>query len=287
MKKIRITALTSAALFGLALMAPSQAADLYAPPPAPVAPVMNWTGFYIGAGGGGNFLFADSYTAVDFFGGKNDFFLDSEHDFFADAWTSADLGAVGGFGTVQGGFDWQFADRFVVGVFGNYDFGGKTRASHSAAADPFLRDIRFLSEHDGDIRARVTLGDSWAIGGRFGFLSSESTLWYGLAGYTQARITGEAGHDFSGFIGVASEHDSHYQYRWSGWRDGVVLGAGVETLLTDAISLKMEYRYANYDSFRGYGGDGDHYYGVEQVAKFDPEVHSIRGVVSWRFGNMF
>jgi len=195
---------------------------------------------------------------------------------------------------VQGGFDWQFGDRFVAGVFGNYDFGGNTRASHSASAPRFADgDIRVLSEHDDAIRARVTLGDSWAIGGRFGYLSSESTLWYGLAGYTQAKIRGEAGHTSRGPIGLpgdpslTSEHDSHYQYSWGGWRDGVVVGAGVETLLTDAISLKMEYRYTNYDSFGGSDGIRDGYYGVEQVAKFDPEVHSIRGVVSWRFGNLF
>ncbi|MFW6028545.1 MAG: outer membrane protein [bacterium] len=286
MKKIRITALASAALCGLALMAPSQAADLSAPPPsAPVAPVMNWTGFYIGAGGGGNFLFADSYTAVDFFGGKPA--PTSEHDFFPDVEASADLGAVGAFGTVQGGFDWQFGDRFVLGVFGNYDFGGNTRASHSAGApieNECIDCLSLESEHGDTIRARVTLEDSWAIGGRLGFLSSESTLWYGLAGYTQAKIEGEAGHpDLR--RRVVSEHDSHYQYSWSGWRDGVVLGAGVETLLTDAISLKMEYRYTDYESFGGHDGKVEE--GVEQVAKFDPEVHSIRGVVSWRFGNLF
>jgi outer membrane immunogenic protein len=307
MKQIRITALASAALCGLALMAPSQAADLFAPPPPEVyAPVMNWTGFYIGAGGGGNFLFADSYTALDvgFFNGNNGPVAASKHDFFTVAEASADLGAVGGFGTVQGGFDWQFGDRFVVGVFGNYDFGGRTRASHSARFSDFgfpfppypPNGPLVLAEHGGGnaIRARVTLGDSWAVGGRFGFLSSESTLWYGLAGYTQARITGEAGHDFAGFFLPQSEYGGGYQYRWSGWRDGVVLGAGVETLLTDAISLKMEYRYTNYKSFRGYGGSDlpiiiiDPPFGeVEQRARFDPEVHSIRGVVSWRFGNLF
>jgi outer membrane immunogenic protein len=292
MKQIRIIALAPATLCGLALMAPSQAADLFAPPPEPYAPVMNWTGFYIGAGGGGNFLFADSYTAVDF----GLFDVASDHDFFPDAEASADLGAVGGFGTVQGGFDWQFGDHFVVGVFGNYDFGGRTRASHSARFSnigfPFPFPFAELNEHGGGnaIRARVTLGDSWAVGGRFGFLSSESTLWYGLVGYTQARIIGEAGHDFSGFIVPvpASEHGGGYQYRSSGWRDGVVLGAGVETLLTDAISLKMEYRYTNYQSFSWSGGASDLPNGeAEQRARFNPEVHSIRGVVSWRFGNLF
>jgi opacity protein-like surface antigen len=123
-------------------------------------------------------------------------------------------------------------------------------------------------------------------------LSSESTLWYGLVGYTQAKITGQAGHDFSGFILLPeSEHGGDYQYRWSGWRDGVVLGAGVETLLTDAISLRMEYRYTNYKSFGGYDGNSTiplpPFGEVEQRARFDPEVHSIRGVVSWRFGNLF
>ena len=289
MKSIRIVALASAALSGLAVLAPLQAADLYAPPPpapvAPVVPVMNWTGFYIGAGGGGNFLFADSYTAVDFFGGKPLPLQSSDHDFFPDVKTSGDLSAVGGFGTVQGGFDWQFGDRFVAGIFGNYDFGGKTSASHSASAAPIYDRLYLESEHHNEIRARVTLEDSWAVGGRLGFLSSDSTLWYGLVGYTQAKIEGEAGYERGGLVAY-SDHGGDYQYSWSDWQDGLVVGAGVETLLTDVISLKMEYRYTNYESFGGYDGDAE-YYGVEQVAEFDPEVHSIRGVVSWRFGNLF
>jgi outer membrane immunogenic protein len=296
MKQIRITALASAALCGLALMAPSQAADLFAPPPPEVyAPVMNWTGFYIGAGGGGNFLFADSYTAVGFFDGKQ---IAGEHDFIPDVELSANLGAVGGFGTVQGGFDWQFGDSFVVGVFGNYDFAGRTRARHSVAVplngNGNNNNVAVASEHEEEIWARVTLGDSWAIGGRLGFLSSESTLWYGLAGYAQAKITGEAGNnlfDFDDNFNEESYHDSHYRLRSSGWRDGLVLGAGVETLLTDTISLKMEYRYTNYKSFRGYGSEEIpreiEFRRVEQRARFNPEVHSIRGVVSWRFGNLF
>ena len=59
---------------------------LYKYPPAPVAPVFNWTGFYVGGHAG--------YGFGDFFGADID-------------------GFAGGF---QAGFNWQFSPNLVVGL---------------------------------------------------------------------------------------------------------------------------------------------------------------------------
>lgn len=77
----------------------------------------------------------------------------------------------------------------------------------------------------------------WTVAGRSGFLSSPQTLWYGLAGWTYA------GNDDL---------------------DGIGVGLGVESVLSGALSMKLEYRHTEFDGP-------------------DPTVQSVRGVISWRF----
>src|SRR5579859_4236638 len=55
----RIALVPAVALLGLAAAAPAQAADLsvapiYKAPPVVAAPAYNWSGFYLGANGGGS-----------------------------------------------------------------------------------------------------------------------------------------------------------------------------------------------------------------------------------------
>ena len=59
MKKL-VLALTALAVFTGSASAADLAARPYTKAPVPVAPVYNWTGFYIFGGGGGGFWDADS-----------------------------------------------------------------------------------------------------------------------------------------------------------------------------------------------------------------------------------
>src|SRR5229473_7317655 len=91
--------LATVALVALGATAPALAADLAARPaytkaPAYAAPIYNWTGFYIGGHIGGEFAGDNSLS------GNNGRFL----------------------GGVQGGFDYQFAQSWVLGAEAQYSW---------------------------------------------------------------------------------------------------------------------------------------------------------------------
>ena len=101
-------------LIALGAAAPASAADMAvkAPPPPVVAPIYNWTGFYIGANGG----WAQSRNCVDFI-------LVGD---FADGCRERSGGVAGG----QLGYRWQ-TGQFVFGVEGQGDWAdlSNTRVS--------------------------------------------------------------------------------------------------------------------------------------------------------------
>ena len=86
----------------------SRAAPVKAPAPAPVA-VYNWTGCYVGAGGGYG-MWNQETQYVDAGG--------------VPSACRNDNGGRGWFGTVQVGCDYQFGSNIVIGAFGDYDFSG-------------------------------------------------------------------------------------------------------------------------------------------------------------------
>ena len=90
-------------LVALGMAAPASAADMpyKAPPPVPyVAPIYDWTGFYIGGNGG----WGQSRNCVDFVN-------------FADGCRERSGGLVGG----QIGYRWQ-ANQWVFGLEGQGDW---------------------------------------------------------------------------------------------------------------------------------------------------------------------
>src|SRR5437868_9044155 len=74
--------------------------------PAAVAPVYNWTGFYVGAGFGYGLMDVESQ---------------SNAPGFVPLATNGDAGGRGWLGREQVGYDAQSANR-VVGIFGRYDW---------------------------------------------------------------------------------------------------------------------------------------------------------------------
>jgi outer membrane immunogenic protein len=264
----------AAALSALAaVMATSaDAADMVAP-----LPVFDWTAFHIGAGVGGNYGFTNQQG--DVFYDEGDRFTDPNYLNLLQLDLSSDTGDAGFFGTIEAGYDYQM-DQIVFGVLANYDFG-KTKMGTSAK----LTSGTCASE-DCSVSASMSteVGDSWAIGGRLGFLPTERTLLYALGGYTQAKI------NQNGWItadvqqlGLTGFNEGISN---SGWQGGWFVGAGVETMLTDNISLKGEYRYNDYGSVSSSRSDlintnPDQYLGGDRSD--DVTVQSVRAVLSWRF----
>jgi outer membrane immunogenic protein len=227
MKKI---ALALAAL--AALTAPTLAADLgartYNKAPA-LAPAYNWTGFYIFGGGGGGMWDADSNTqssgAPGVFGplGPAGTALTNDQR----------LGGRGWFGTVGIGYDMQFSPRWVVGAFGDAQFG---EISGSIAENALT-----------GLVGREKLRTSYAAGVRLGYLVAPNVLSYVNGGYSGSEWSGASlGFTTAGFPGTQTTTPS---FR----RDGWFVGGGVENNLdifgisAPGWFMKTEYRSAFYD----------------------------------------
>ncbi|MEQ1525031.1 MAG: outer membrane beta-barrel protein, partial [Aestuariivirga sp.] len=189
-----------AAVSLVALSATAHADDMTVPE------VPDWTGFYMGAGGGGSFMLSA---------------LELDDDNIARESWSDDAGVAQGFGTIDLGADYQFDSNFLIGAVGNFDFGAGT-------------DLGSLPTMGSPI-AEWEAGNSWGIGARAGFLASPRTLIYGVGGFTQLEVSTDL---FAG-TGAATSDDE--------WTSGYFVGAGVETLLTDKLSVKLEYRFSRYD----------------------------------------
>jgi outer membrane immunogenic protein len=227
---------------------PAFAADLpravYKSPPQ-LAAVYNWTGFYFAAGGG-YAAYSDSNRPLTIGG------LSTGHAASAG-------GAKGGFGTVAAGFDYQFADRFVAGVFADYDFSDIKGQSMSFVAGVTSRGLE----------------SAWSAGGRLGFLVSPATMLYISGGYTSGDFSG--GPQSSIFLANGG-NGSVSSFR-SG---GGFAGAGVEALLAPNWSARLEYRYASYDSERATRFNlAGVPVGLTEVA---PDVQTIRASIAYRFG---
>ena len=251
----------------LAIMAlPAFAADVVAP-----EPVANWTAFHIGVGGGAGYNEYDAQSAFEISNPWETFIP----DFIG---IESDEGKFYGFGTIELGFDYQFDNSpFVVGILGNYDFNGKSDANANS----------FATSEDGFITADINseLEDTWFVGGRAGFVIHDTTLVYGLGGYTWAKgkVNSLLGFDFDGAgddFGFIDKDESV---------DGFTAGAGIETMLTESLSLKLEYRHDFLDSIKWNEAAFDpEWGGVDEDNTSSGEVKfsrdTLRAVISWRFG---
>jgi outer membrane immunogenic protein len=196
----------------------------------------NWTGFYIAG-------------SIGFSGARSEIFHEVDNAGLVSL-QEDELNASGVTGTVALGYDRQMGDRYVFGVFADYTFGNMEESSVLTApayAEPYT----------------LKLEDSWAIGARFGFTSSQSTLWYLTAGYTQSDV------DFSD--------------AFSETLSGVFVGAGVERKLSQGLSVKLEYRYSNFQEDNLFELADTVCGGCAQRVDIDPEIHSIRLGVSYKF----
>jgi len=244
MKKLALTAIS------LLIAGSASAADLRAPvrAPAPVPVVAyNWTGCYLGAGGGyGMFNQETQFISA---GGAN---LGVSHD----------NGGRGWFGTVQVGCDYQIGSNIVIGAFADYDFAG------SIKGDLGLASVNFAGEEK--------LKSSWAAGGRIGWLPFQQLLAFVSGGYTQARFS-DVDFVFANTGGATAFSIGKHTY--SGWFIGSGYEYGIGWL--PGLFWKTEYRFADYGSERVDVRNAGVLNG--QAIDFDKRVQTVRSELVWRF----
>lgn len=153
-------------------------------------------------------------------------------DYDRPSWTNFYIGALIGYGIgtpeasmggasvsfsaegVQGvlavGYDLQVGRGLVLGVLGDYAFGN-------------------VEGNVGPLNFK--LSNQWAVGTRFGLLASPSSLWFATGGYTQVDIE-------ASMLSVDKT------------LSGFFVGGGVEQALDRTFSVKLEYRYSNYEDVK-------------------------------------
>ena len=261
MKKLTL-ALSMLATFAGSAIAADMAPHTYtkaAPVPIPVA---NWTGCYIGGGGGYGLWNQENTTYLDpGFGNV------PTRRIIIDTQTN---GGRGYLGTVQGGCDYQFAAagaNFVIGAFGDYDFASLS------------------GKHDNVLLSAVAnekMSSAWSVGGRIGWLVTPSLLTYFVGGYTEATFDQQTfanifGPPFGVPFAVGRIQDKR---TYKGW----FLGAGDEYALGFAPGLfwKTEYRFSEFGTQTNpfHDGTGAPIFVSEDSKKW---VHTVRSELVYRF----
>ncbi len=237
---------------------PSNSADI--PPLAPEPLVYDhWTGFYLGAGGG--------YRWADF-SFNSDFCDDVECGLLEDQIGDFELTGDGFFGTVEGGYDWQVAPSFVLGVLASFDFG-------ESLGDDRFRDLEGIGPFDDPgegLSWDTDLNNVFTVAGRAGFVWDRAML-YGLVGWSWA--SGEA--EISAICDSAICDGADFSNDTS--VNGLTLGGGIEFLFTENLSGRIEYRHIDFSEIDADGDFGEFTADIEN----DLTLQSIRGTIDFRF----
>jgi outer membrane immunogenic protein len=196
--------LATVGLVALGIAAPASAADL-APytkaPPPPVVPIYDWSGFYIGANGGGGWN-RDCWDVTSFHGPVGP---------FGEGCHQASGGEAGG----QIGYRWQSAG-WVFGLEAQYDWAD-LRASNVSLFIPAWTNT---SKIDGFGLLTGQIGYAW-----------NNVLWYVKGG---AAVTDD---NFQGTVtATGALFDSANTTRWGG-----TVGTGVEIGFAPNWSVAVEY----------------------------------------------
>jgi outer membrane immunogenic protein len=218
MKKL-VLALAAVAAFTGSALAADLPAQTYSKAPAMVAPMPSWTGFYIFGGISGGLWEGDT-RIVNTFTGAPIIGINQQQ------------GGNGWLGTVGAGYDWQFSGSWVAGILADGQFGSMKGT---------------IQDQGLVIVGREKLQDTWAVGGRLGYLVAPTVLSYVNGGYTGSNWSGTT--LLSSVTGLPSGlHTNSFT------RGGWFFGGGVENTLNifgiaaPGWFMKTEYRAAYYDS---------------------------------------
>src|SRR6478735_4994071 len=238
-------------LLAVGMAAPAAAADLAArpytkAPPPMVAPIYDWSGFYIGGNGG----WGESHSCLDFF--------DATGVDFATGCSNRSGGVVGG----QFGYRWQ-ASQWVFGLEAQGDWADLSNTRLS------LIDPTFSTQTKTDGIGLFTgqIGYAWnaslfyfkggaaVTSNRFSILETISGI--ELASASATRWGGTAGVGFEYGFSPNWSFGVEYNHLWMGDANNSFTGvrfvtAGVLnnriTQDVDMVTLRLNYRFGGYGS---------------------------------------
>jgi outer membrane immunogenic protein len=222
-----------AALFTVAISAVgASAADLpartYTKAPAVVAPVYNWTGFYIGVNAGGAWGQFDPTTTTVF--SPTGYFATTSVPAIALAGAQR-INSSGFTGGLTAGYNWQ-ASNYVLGLESDFNYFGVKGSATGTAIYPCCAPSAFT--------VNSSVSSDWLITlrGRAGVLVTPALLLYGTGGLAVANVKGNF--LFTDTFATARESASISTTRY-GW----TAGGGGEYALMNGWSVKAEYLYVD------------------------------------------
>jgi outer membrane immunogenic protein len=218
----------------------AQAADLptrkEAPAPIFVPPPFTWTGFYVGVNAGG--IWPSGSRNASLFAPAT--FAFPVSTFFPGGLGSQSAGFIGG---GQAGYNWQ-TGAFVLGV--ETDFDGTTLSkTFDRTGTPFSGvgvPVGLLGD-SLSLHAKTSLSWLGTTRGRVGFVATPDN---------RLMIYATGGVAYGGGSSNFSVFDASTGALWSGkpssTRVGWTIGGGVEYAVTNNITIKGEYLYADLGS---------------------------------------
>jgi outer membrane immunogenic protein len=240
------------AVAALALSGSAYAADmpLLKAPPMAVAP-STWTGFYIGGDVGGAFTRASSTVADPF----NTFALIGG-PFAPVAMSGRALGAAGG---VHGGFNWQVAPSWLVGIEGDYNWADLGVTSLSAPL------ISTVTAANSFATSNLDVSSLASVRGRLGFIWDQFLIFgTGGVGWVKSQLNDQASCPNTG-AGACVAPPGLARINVSNTQTGGVFGGGVEYKPASSNWI-FGMEYLNY-----------HFAGIAASAQ---TVNGVTGVVS-------
>ncbi|BDV34718.1 outer membrane protein [Methylocystis iwaonis] len=244
MKKVALSVAALALTAGSALAAdlPSRKGPPVLPPPPPPAPL--WTGFYVGLNAGGTWASSNAINTVGYPIFSNGSAGGVQALPVSAALASSSLSAnSGGFiGGGQIGYNWQFYNRFVVGV--EADIQGIAGSSNNVSGVGIAN-----TSINGPLvsisSARRNIDYIGTVRGRLGWLATPTLLLYGTGGLAYAGVTLNSSvfQQFTvnpvGNVGNAYFSNAAFSDTRVGW----TAGGGVEWMFWPNWSAKVEYLY--------------------------------------------
>ena len=193
-----------------------------------------WTGFYVGAAFGAG----GTFNRLDVGGPALN----------ANVHGSGQSGVLG---SIYGGVDYQITQRGLVGLMAEASYAGFNGSVSASVPGAFAQ----VSQNTGF---------GWAVLLRAGFLADPSTLLYFTGGYAGQIINTN---------GTATVPGGTANFSTNNTMNGWTFGPGFETMLTNKLSAKLEYRYSQFGR-QTIGSTG---------ISMEPSTHAIRAGLSYRF----
>jgi len=232
----------------------------------PPAPVSDWTGFYLGAGGG--LAWAD--VNADLKRCLLDRYNQCDENYVEDRGFEHTTDPSG-VGIVQGGFDYQIGPYYVTGIGADWTFGDVLgNNNHRSHEDEW--GFRDHFDHNNNSMVDVY----W----RSGFTPLPNLLVFGLGGWTWADMESNFRvRDDEGEVVFHNNDDRNVS--------GLTVGLGFEWKFADyPLSLRTEYRFTDLDDFNNNGNFWDNCgcNNFRDRNDIDVNVQRVLFTLNWRFG---